>query len=79
MTAKFTKEQPPVRMVNIGDGYYTIFICVNPREIVEKNSSDYSSTPSEETYIEYDYNEFKEWVEILDVEDINAHPEKYLH
>ena len=22
MTAKFTKEQPPVRMVNIGDGYY---------------------------------------------------------
>ena len=79
MTAKFTKEQPPVRMVNIGDGYYTIFICVNPREIVEKNSSDYSSTPSEETYIEYDYNEFKELVEILDVEDINAHPEKYLH
>lgn len=79
MTAKFTKEQPPVRMVNIGNGYYTVYICVNPREIVEKNSSDYSSIPSEEVYIEYDYNEFKEQVDVLNVDDINMHPEKYLN
>lgn len=79
MTAKFTKEQPPVRMVNIGNGYYAVFICVNPREVIEKNSSDYSSALSEEISIEYDYNEFKEQVNILDVDDINANPEKYLN
>ena len=33
MIARFTKEQEPVRVINVEDGYCDVYICINPREV----------------------------------------------
>jgi hypothetical protein len=80
MTAKFTKQQQEVKVVDLHNDYLNVFICVNPREVTEKYEIDEDGkvTEKEETYIEYDYNEFSDKAENLDVDDIKANPEKYL-
>lgn len=79
--AKFINEQPPVRFVNLGDGYYYVYICLNPNSVMESydmTDSDGNVTADEQTYIEYDYNEFKEKISNLQLSDIEENPEKYL-
>lgn len=72
MKGKFKKEQETVRIIDIGNSKYNVFICLNGEEKTEINEDNVA-----ESYIEYDYNEF---IATADkIEDINANPEKYIN
>lgn len=81
MTTRFAKQQQTVKMVDLHNGYLNVFICTNPREITEKYEVEENGdlTEKEETYIEYDYNEFRDKSENLDIDDIETNPQKYLN
>lgn len=76
MKARFLELQPPVKTVE-SDGKTYVFICLNEQQ--EEDTYDYpDGTGQPVTFYEYDYNEFCDMTENLDLEDINANPEKYL-
>ena len=68
--ARFFDPQPPVKVVDDG-GFVYIFICLNEEQKTEKYDE-------ETTYLEYDYNEFREEKSQIDLEDVMKNPEKYL-
>ena len=77
MKARFLEPQPQVKMVEAGGKIY-VFICLN--EIQEADVYDDSdSTGQMVMFYEYDYNEFCDVAENLDLEDINTNPEEYLN
>ena len=76
MKARFTEQQPPVKTVTSGDKIY-IFLCLNETQGSE-TYPDIGEGQTEQGYYEYDYNEFSAPTGILDLEDIQAHPENYL-
>lgn len=71
--ARFSESQQPVKIIENGD-MITVFICLNGVEKTDENAFEESST----SYIEYDYNEFVEEKSLLDMDDLNSNPEKYL-
>ena len=76
MKARFTEQQPPVKIVQKDDTAY-IYICQNETKGTE-TYLDMGDGQTEQGYYEYDYNEFSAPTGILDLEDIQAHPENYL-
>lgn len=80
MTVKFAKMQDSVRIVDLDNGYVNVFICLNQVETVENSNINENNTDeTKEICYEYDYNEFKEKKEYIDLDDINSNPEKYLN
>lgn len=75
--ARFMKKQQPVIVIE-KDRIY-VYICLNEKEIKEKNVSTESETSDPVTTYEYDYNEIIEDVGILDIDDVKANPENYLN
>lgn len=69
--ARFFDPQPPVKVVDDGDVVY-IFICLNEEQKTEKYDGEITS------YLEYDYNEFREEKSQINLEDVMRNPEKYL-
>lgn len=69
--ARFFDPQPPVKVVDDGDLVY-IFICLNEEQKTEKYDGEITS------YLECDYNEFREEKSQIDLEDVMKNPEKYL-
>lgn len=83
MKAKFTENQNPIRIVESGE-YLYIFICLNEQEVYEDSyginddgTIDYDKI-KQEKYYEYDFNEIYTNKNNIDIDDLNAHPEKYL-
>ena len=76
MKARFSQPQLPVKTVTAGYKTY-IFICLNETQGTE-SYPDMGEGQAQETYYEYDYNEFCGKAEELDLEDIESNPEKYL-
>lgn len=74
--ARFTEQQPPVKIIQ-KDGNAYVFICQNETQGSE-TYPDIGEGQTEQGYYEYDYNEFSAPTGILDLEDIQAHPENYL-
>ena len=72
--ARFSESQQPVKIIENGD-MVTVFICLNGVGKTDENAFEESST----SYIEYDYNEFVEEKSLLDMDDLNSNPEKYLN
>ena len=68
MKARFITMQPSVKVVDVGGGY-----C-DGQEKTESYEID--GEPKEETFIEYDYNEFRTTAE--DAENAKRNPEKYI-
>lgn len=75
MKSYFTEKQPSVNVVEQDDEYF-VFICLNETE--KQENDDYSSADEERICLEYDYNEFHDKKENLDLDDIKTNPEKYL-
>ena len=73
--ARFCKEQPPVHVVNM-DGILYIYICLNGR--ICENEESWNSEGEREIYYEYDYQELVKKEGEIDLDDLNAHPEKYV-
>ena len=76
MRARFTSQQLPVKVVQ-KDGTAYVYICANETQGTE-NYPDMGDGQTQESYYEYDYNEIIGPVDALPLEDIQAHPEKYL-
>lgn len=76
MKARFTSQQLPVKVVQ-KDGMAYVYICLNETRGTE-SYPDMGEGQTQESYYEYDYNEFSAPTGILDLEDIQAHPENYL-
>ena len=76
MKARFTEQQPPVKIVQ-KDGTAYIYICLNETQGQETypNMGEGQTT---ESYYEYDYNEIVGPEAELPLEDIQTHPENYL-
>lgn len=70
MKARFLTQQPQTKVVESGGSTY-VFICLNEKH----GSEEFDGSQTE--YYEYDYNEFSG--ESLNIEDIRAHPEKYIN
>lgn len=76
MKARFLEPQPQVKTLE-SDGKTYVFICLNEQQ--EEDTYDYpDGTGQSVVFYEYDYNEFCDTTGNLDLEDINANPEKYL-
>lgn len=73
MKAEFTEKQPSVKTVTYDD-LTRVFICANGRKITKKY--DYDDVDHE--VWEYDYHEFADETNNLDMDDINANPSRYL-
>lgn len=72
MRARFLEPQPPARLVErVGKVY--AFLCLNEQAFEEVYEG---SRPV--TVYEYDYHEFVESADAIDVQDVQAHPEKYI-
>lgn len=69
MKARFLTQQPQAKVIESGGKTY-VFICLNE----EHGSEEFDGNQTE--YFEYDYNEF--CGESLNIEDVRAHPEKYI-
>lgn len=69
MKARFLEPQPPVRIVE-PDGKSYVFLCLNE----EQKTEAFDGT--ETAYYEYDYNEIV--TDKIDLDDVRAHPEKYI-
>lgn len=76
MKARFVCEQQPVRIVSTEKHDY-IFICLN---CVEGNEiyTDNDNQEYTQHYYEYDYAELIVLKGKLDLENVQAYPEKYL-
>lgn len=75
MKSYFMEKQPAVKVVEQNDKYF-VFICLNGTK--KQEIDDYSPTDGERIYWVYDYNEFCCKKEDLNLDDVNANPEKYL-
>lgn len=72
MRARFLEPQPPARLVErVGKVY--AFLCLNERAFEET----YEGSGPVAVY-EYDYHEFAESADVIDAQDVQAHPEKYM-
>ncbi len=70
--ARFDTSQPEVIVKNHGDKSY-VYISLHEAEGIERTEySDYH-------YYDYDYHEFCEKTENLNIDDIKKYPEKYLN
>ena len=76
MKARFTSQQPPVKVIKKDDTAY-VYICANETQGTEPYP-DMGEGTTVESYYEYDYNEIIGPVDVLPLEDIQAHPEDYL-
>lgn len=76
MKARFTEQQPQVRVIK-KDGNAYVYICKNETQGTE-TYPDMGEGQTEETYYEYDYNEIIGPADALPLNDIQAHPENYL-
>ena len=76
MKARFTEQQPPVKIVESEDAAY-VFICLNEEEKTEEYP-DMGEGQTTEAYYEYDYNEIAGPTNNLPLDDIQANPENYL-
>lgn len=76
MKARFTEQQPPVKIIQ-KDGNAYVYICQNETQGTE-TYPDMGEGQTAETYYEYDYNEISGPIDKLPIEDIQANPEKYL-
>lgn len=76
MKARFTEQQPPVKIIQ-KDGNAYVYICQNEAQGTE-TYPDMGEGQTQETYYEYDYNEIVGPADALPLEDIQAHPEDYL-
>ena len=76
MKARFSQPQLPVKTVTSGDKIY-IFLCLNETQGTEVYP-DMGDGQTQESYYEYDYNEIVGLTDRLPLDDIQAHPEKYL-
>lgn len=70
--ARFDTPQPEVIVKNHGDKSY-IYISLHEVEDIER--TEYGDC----RFYEYDYHEFCEKAENLNIDDIKKHPEKYLN
>ena len=76
MKARFTEQQPPVKIIQKdGDAY--VYICQNETRGTE-TYPDMGDGQTQEIYYEYDYNEIIGPADALPLEDIQANPENYL-
>ena len=76
MRARFTSQQLPVKVAQ-KDGTAYVYICANETQGTEPYP-DMGEGTTTESYYEYDYNEIIGPVDVLPLEDIQAHPENYL-
>ena len=76
MKARFTEQQPPVKIIQ-KDGNAYVYICQNETQGME-TYPDMGEGQTQESYYEYDYNEIIGPVGKLPLADIQAHPEDYL-
>lgn len=76
MKARFTEQQPPVKIIQKDEIAYA-YICQNETQRTELYP-DMGGGQTQETYYEYDYNEIIGPEDALPLEDIQAHPEDYL-
>lgn len=76
MRARFSQQQPPVKIVQ-KDGTAYIYICLNETQ-GQETYPDMGEGQTVESYYEYDYNEIIGPEAELPLEDIQAHPENYL-
>ena len=76
MKARFTEQQPPVKIIQKDEIAY-VYICQNETQRTELYP-DMGGGQTQETYYEYDYNEIVGPEDALPLEDIQAHPEDYL-
>lgn len=77
MKARFLEPQLPVRIISL-EGKIYIYICVNEQQ-EEDIYDNPDGTKYPLTYYEYDYNEFCDSEESLDLEDVKLHPQNYLN
>lgn len=85
MKARFDVKQQPVKIVENNDEAY-VFICLNEEEkeetityiIYPEEPEDTSDDVAPGFSYEYDYNEFHDKKDNLDLDDIQANPENYL-
>lgn len=84
MKAKFDVKQPLVKIIENNNIVY-VFICLNEEEkeeIINYNEYFDENKQKQNTiikYYEYDYNEFNDKKENLDLDDIQTNPENYLN
>lgn len=76
MRARFSQQQPPVKIVQ-KDGTAYIYICLNETQ-GQETYPDMGEGQTVESYYEYDYNEIIGPEAELPLEDIQTHPENYL-
>lgn len=76
MRARFSQQQPPVKIVQ-KDGTAYIYICLNETQ-GQETYPDMGEGQTTESYYEYDYNEIAGPEAELPLEDIQAHPENYI-
>lgn len=76
MRARFLDPQPPVRLVEKGGKVY-VFLCLD-EEVFEEAYDSGEAEAGTETVYEYTYHEFAEDADAIDVQDVQAHPEKYM-
>ena len=76
MRARFLEPQPPARLVEKGGKVY-VFLCLD-EEVFEEAYDSGEAEAGTETVYEYTYHEFSEDADVIDVQDVLAHPEKYM-
>lgn len=76
MRARFLEPQPPVRLVEKGGKVYA-FLCLD-EEVFEEAYDSGEAEAGTETVYEYTYHEFAEDAAVIDVQDVRAHPKKYM-
>lgn len=76
MRARFTSQQPPVKVIK-KDGTAYVYIYQNETRGTE-TYPDMGDGQTQEIYYEYDYNEIIGPADALPLEDIQAHPEDHL-
>ena len=77
MRARFTSQQPPVKVIQ-KDGTAYVYICANETQGTE-SYPDMGEGATTESYFEYDYNEIIGPADALPLADIEENPEAYLN
>ena len=77
MRARFSQQQPPVKIIQ-KDGMAYVYICQNETQ-GQETYPDMGDGMTVENYYEYDYNEIIGPADALPLEDIQTHPENYLN
>lgn len=81
MKARFTTEQPAVSWQPLDNGMVDVSICLNGQEITEEHQQMVEKeqyTTVTETFLEYDFHQFREKAENVNREAVEKNPEKYL-